>query len=115
MLKPAYGLVESSRLWQLTNEKWMQSQGVYEAHGFPQFFLKRDHNNNVVLLMAKVVDDFLLAGPCQEIIRFRQSMSTGFVLGRFIHQNNLIFNLLHVPRAIDGSIYISMHEYFEKH
>ncbi len=63
ILKPAYGLVESGRLWQITVEPWMiDSYGPAVVPGLPQLFVLRDEEGPPLLLIANVIDDFLLCG-----------------------------------------------------
>jgi Reverse transcriptase (RNA-dependent DNA polymerase) len=58
LLKPAYGLVESGRLWQIEVEKWIFSRGFVIITGAPQAFVLRK-DGNITMILAKVVDDIL--------------------------------------------------------
>lgn len=59
ILKPAYGLVESGDLWKLLVESWMSTQVAFEMHGLQQLFAKSDTHESIMIVLAKVVDDFL--------------------------------------------------------
>ncbi len=75
ILKPAYGLVESGRLWKTTVEAWMiDTYGLEVVPGLSQLLVLRSNKGPPVLLIAKVVDDFLLAGSPHEICRFRNAI-----------------------------------------
>lgn len=72
--KPAYGLVESGRLWQLTIEPWMLDEFNAETvPGLPQLFFKRNLNNQPDSIIAKVAEDILLAGTVAELNKFRHT------------------------------------------
>ncbi len=71
ILKPAYSLVESGRLWQTTFEPWMiDTYGLEIVPGLPQLLVYRGEQVPPRLLIAKVVDDFLLEGSPTEISNF---------------------------------------------
>lgn len=38
--------------------------------GLPQFFVKRNQSGRIILLIAKVIDDFLLGGLLHEMRNF---------------------------------------------
>lgn len=113
LLKPAYGLVESGRLWQLVVEEWMSNQGVTEVHGLQQLFVKRNEDGRIVLVMAKVVDDFLISGDREAITAFHGQMSTRFTVGRFIQEPDLVFNRLHIHQNPSFDVHVSMQEYMQ--
>lgn len=65
--------------------------------GFTQLFIIQTPNLiRPRLLIAKIVDDFLLTGDVQEIETFIDHSSKFFKAGRFILDRNLIFNRLHI-------------------
>ena len=74
LLKPAYGLVESGRLWQLCIEEGMTAYGFETIPGLPQLFILRQasQRTTITLIAAKVVDDILLAGTSKELGLFSQ-------------------------------------------
>ena len=69
LLKPAYGLVQSGRLWQLCIEEWMTTYGFKTIPGLPQLFTLRQasQKKKVSLIAAKVLDDVLLASTSKEL------------------------------------------------
>ena len=70
LLKPAYGTVESSRIWHLAVERWMSGQAIIEVPGLPQLFIKRRPNGGILPAICKVVDDFLMVGSQKYIDEF---------------------------------------------
>ncbi len=79
LLKSAYGLVESGRLWQMTVEPWLlNTYGFETIPGLPQLFVLKSNNGSLQLIVAKVVDDFLLAGLPSEISRFHRTIAKRF-------------------------------------
>ena len=111
ILKPAYGLVESGRLWQLAIERWFNKISIFEANGLPQLFVKRDADGNINLLIAKVVDDLLIAGRKSAISEFHEKIRDRFKVGRFQDDEHVIFNRLHISREGNGDITLGMEEY----
>ena len=63
--------------------------------------------------MAKVVDEFLIAGLPNDIQQFHHEIGKRFKVERFICDKDLIFNRLHISQADKGSITISMQEYMD--
>ena len=113
LLKPAYGFVESGRIWQLTVERWMKSQNLFQIPGLQQLFIQRDENSCVILAVAKVVDDFLIAGISSAIQKFHKEISRRFTVDRFLFGQALIFNRLHIRQEEDFSVYVNMKEYLQ--
>lgn len=59
LLKLAYGIADAGRQWQVVVENWMlTTAGLQRLFGLSQLFAKRDSNRNIILLVAKVTDDF---------------------------------------------------------
>jgi len=115
IVKPAYGLVESGRLWQLCVEEWLQAYGFTTLPGLPQLFVLRHRKSNkLVLLVAKVVDDFLLSGTPAELDRFSIAIKKRFHVGRYIDEPKFVFNRLSIHQSPNFSISISMKEFADK-
>lgn len=114
LLVPAYCLVDSGRLWQLAVEEWMEDNGVYQVHGMPQIFVERRLDGSIVLVIAKVVEDFLIAGLPESLRSFHDVISRRFQVGPFVESADLVFNRLHIHQDKDFSITVSMAEYLEK-
>ena len=113
LLKPAYGLRESGRIWQLTVERWMQSRDLFQVPGLQQLFIRRDDQGCISLAIAKVVDDFLIAGSNSAIRDFHNAISGRFTVGRFITGQSLIFNRLHISQEDSFTVHFNMKEYVQ--
>ncbi len=112
ILKPTYGLVESGRLWQTTIEPWMIGTcGLDIVPGLPKLFVYRGEQEPSRLLIAKVADDFLIAGSPAEISNFRKAISDGFEVGLFSQDTSNVFNRLHIKQYANRDIELSMEEY----
>ena len=94
LIKPAYGLVESGRLWQLCIEEWLSEYGFKQIAGFPQFFVLPSDGKIPGLFLVKVVDEILLAGETREIEKFSKAISKRFEVGRALIDIYLIFSKL---------------------
>ena len=114
LLKPAYGIIESGRLWQLKIESLMSGQGIVPIPGMTQLFMKFGDGGNVSLSICKVVDNFLVVGSPREVNYFHTALAKRFEVGRFVVDRLLIFNRLHIWQGNDGTVHIDMKEYMEK-
>jgi hypothetical protein len=84
ILRPTYGLIEGSRLWQLAIERWLFEYVFEEVPGLSEFSILRDNSGCITVLLAKVVDDLLLAGSATAITEFYQVLCARPKVGRFI-------------------------------
>ena len=92
-------------------------QEVYSTetvNGFVQLFVVRRHREQIVLIIAKVVDHFLMAGSVEEMNRFHDQLSKLFKVGRFICDQDIVFNRPPIHQEPDCSVHISMDEYLSK-
>ena len=114
LVKPPYGLVESGRLWQICIERWFQTYGLDTIPGMPQLFVLRcEKTGHMLLLVAKVVDDLLLAGVQTALSDFRVAITKRFKVGRYTAGSSLIFNRLHIECRSNGDVFISIQEFFD--
>ena len=111
LLKPAYGIVESGRIWRLAVERWMSRQGIIELPGLLQLYIKCRPNGGILLAIYKDVDEFLMAGSETDIDELHESTLKRFEIGRFVTGRDLIFNRLHVQQSDDQTVHIGMKEY----
>lgn len=91
----------------------MSTQEVSEVHGLQQLYVKRDTDRSILLIMAKVVDDFLLAGTKYAIQNFYRNLAERLEVGRFIFREDLIFNGLQISQDAYFTVSISMQECFQ--
>lgn len=113
LLRPAYGLTESGRLWQLVIESWLTSHSIDQIPGLPQLFVKRTSLGTISLALVKVVDDLLIVGPRTHIDEFHTAIAARFVVGRFLVDQPVVFNGLNIHRDGSGSVHYSMKDYFQ--
>jgi hypothetical protein len=76
---PCIGLVVTGRLWQLAIEKWIFARDFVVVPGAPQVFVLRQ-SDTLKMLIVKVVDDFLVCGPPDEIQAFYKDLSRTYKL-----------------------------------
>ncbi len=79
--------------------------------GLPELFVLKRNNRPLHMIVAKVVDDFLLDGLPSEISRFHRTIANRFQVGRFTKGTVLVFNRQHITQKSNGDIEISMEEY----
>lgn len=111
LLKPAYGLVDAPRLWQLTIEQWLTEMGFIMNVGMPQLFLLRDGNKEISVILVKVVDDLLITGDASAVNYFLEELQKRFKVGRIVRDRTMIFNKLHIELHPDKSISFNMYEF----
>ena len=75
--------------------------------------MKYDFSRHIVLAIAKVVDDFLIAGSPSYIEQFRQNLQQRFEIGSFVTGRKLVFNRLLITQDEDYTVHIHMREYME--
>ena len=81
---------------------------------FPQLFVLRDSHQQIQILIAKVVEEHLIAGDKEEVSKFSSAFSTRFENGRFVEKTPLAFHRRYISQETDVSISVSMSEYFPK-
>ncbi len=64
------------------------------------------------LLIAKVVDDFLIAGARTEISNFRFAISDRFEVGRFSQDISVVVHCLHIKQHSSGDINGGVHGHY---
>jgi hypothetical protein len=69
-LRPAYGLVESDPFWHLANARWFFEYWFEKVPGLSQFFILRNNLGRITVLLAKVVNDFLLTASVTAMTEF---------------------------------------------
>lgn len=82
--------------------------------GLPQLFIKENESSFIDLLIAKVTDDFLLAGHIREMQKFATMLQDQFVVGKVILDEMVHFDGCEVEQATNGDITMSMVRYLER-
>jgi hypothetical protein len=103
ILRPPFGLVESGRLWQLAIERWLFDYGFETLPGLSQFFILRYNSGRITVLLARVVDDLLLAGSVTTKNEFYNALYSQLNVGRFICDIPFTFNALNITQDPSSS------------
>ena len=111
LLSLPYGIVEAGRQWQLVSDDFLSAIGLEEVYALPQCFLLRK-GGRPVLLVGKIVDDFLIAGTPTSITWFCKQINQRFRVGTETHYPEpLRFNGSIIQQAKDFSVRVSMEEF----
>lgn len=115
LTKLVYGIAESGRQWSQTIETWMYNQCQLErVDTISQLFIRRDSNGKIGFILAKVVDDLLIASNIGNINGFSRALHKRFEVGKFRIDSNLVFNGCEIQQDEDGNIFMSMNSYMSK-
>ena len=114
LIRPAYGITEAGRLWQRTINDFLSSYGFESIREIPDFFVLR-RDGKIVILLAKLVDDCLLAGTAEETQKFYSAFSSKFSVGSLVAaENGMRFAGLDISQKADFSVEASMAPAFPK-
>ena len=91
-------------------DKWLKTQGLHQVARFPKLFVRRNQAEIPTLLIAKVVDDMLLAGEASEMISFVEKLAKRFEVGRHVEDPSFVFNRLAITRSPESHISFDMDE-----
>lgn len=115
LLRLPYGIVEAGRQWLCAVEDWMlEKYNMQRVFGVDQLFARRRPDGNIVLLVAKVVDDFFMAGDLLEINHFSEHIDAAFKLGATSVDLHLKFLGCDINILDDGSVDLSMADYLDR-
>ena len=115
LTKLPYGIVEAGRQWQKTVESWMLRDGKLERIiGLSQIFVERNTTGKVILIVAKVTDDFLIGGLVPAIKSFIYRMKLRFQIGKEVVDQKFLFDGCEIEQYKDESIKMSMHRYIDR-
>lgn len=79
--KKPYGIDDSGRQWLCVVEDWIHSYRLSQVFGILQLFCERDADGQIILLIAKVVDEFLIIGKRHDLTPFLEALEKRFELG----------------------------------
>lgn len=77
-LAATYGLVNSTAKWQVMSDSALVSFGLVESACVPQLFMQVNDNNNLQMVLIKIVDDILTCGSDNAIRSFIHSFGSSF-------------------------------------
>lgn len=110
-----YGIVEEGRQWLCAIENWMvESFDINRVFGDEQLFVRRGQDVKIQLIIAKVVDDFLLAGTESQIQLFFGCIQKEFKLGASKIGRDLKFLGCAIKSLEDGSMEMSTIPHLER-
>lgn len=113
LLKLPYGMADAGRQWQMRAENWLLGKaGMERIDGVNQMFVRRD-SGRIKLLVAKVVDDFLITGRTEDIKAFMKELAEEFEVGKTAIGGAFKFNGCEIDVGADV-IELSMWEYLDK-
>lgn len=82
LMKLLYGIGEVGRQWLCAIGNWLIGiYGMYCVSGIDQLFVKRTPNGSILLLVAKVADEFLISGNLDLIEHVFNNLNYSFYLG----------------------------------
>lgn len=88
--------------------------GIQRVFGVSQLFTKRDLTGKIILLIAKVTDDFLVSGPLSKINDFMEDLKKDFDVGKIRIGNHFTFNGCEVSIDADRNVTLSMEKYIRR-
>lgn len=104
LLAAAYGLVNANAKWQVLSDALVLALGFEPIALCPQLFAMRA-NGSIVVLLAKVVDDIILAGKVDTVDNVIAAINQKFPLGTIAHGPGLLrFFGLNIRQNEDHSI-----------
>lgn len=80
LLTAAYGLVNANAKWQTQSDALLRELGLRQFSAVPQLFYIRT-NDATTLLLAKIVDDFLITGVPHTVKNFLRNFNEKFRFG----------------------------------
>lgn len=114
LLRLPYGIVEAGRQWLCAVEQWMlEEYGLDKVPAVDQLFYKRGEDMRITLIVAKVVDDFIIGGFASEITSFLESLNKRFKIGRSNRGMNLKFLGCSISRE-ECRVTLSMPDYLQR-
>lgn len=114
-MQRSYGIVEAGRYLEKTGQRCMLSsaelQGVY---GQSQLFLTPNKNETIVLLVAEVIDDFLLSSSTDGIPDSITTSRQRFDVAKVGIDERLFLSSSEATQNRTGNITMATHPYIER-
>lgn len=110
-----YGVVEAGRQWLCAIRVWiLRAYKGERVAGVEQIFYKKGEHGWIVLLITKVVEDFLIVGTDSAVLDFLYHLDTRFKPGQIGRGSTLKFLGCHLTTTKDGDTEISMKDYLKQ-
>lgn len=100
---PAYVLVVSGSLWQLSVENWLFEKELEHLPGVP-YLVVLWKEESVILLLAYIVDEMIFARKQEAITEFEKAMCAKFDVCILSSGSDIVFNHLFIQQHSDVSI-----------
>lgn len=114
LLRLPYGISEAGRQWALVIEFWLISDmGFQRVRGASQLYIKRDRSGEIILILAKVTDDILMAGTIVAMKWLSRQMDKRFGLSKSTIDGAIDYNGCRITQDVDGSITMDMTSYMQ--
>lgn len=112
LLRLPYGVCEAGRQWAKRIEEWLLSIcGFERVQGASQLYILRNEDGTIIMLLAKVTDDMLMAGSPTTMNEFISKLEQEFTLSKAIVNGPVIYNGCRITQDDDGTIQLSTEEY----
>lgn len=114
LLKMPYGVSEAGRQWALVFEEWLtRDMGMETVRGISQLFVKRREDGSILLMVAKVTDDLLIAASAGVMKEFVEQVRKRFKISKSITNGPILFNGALIDRNERGDVSITMQPFME--
>ena len=88
--------------------------GLVRIQGLNQIYVLRDSCGKIILIVAKVTDDFICGGAVQEITSFMEELKKRFEVGKVVIDSKFHFNGCEIEQNAEGSVRMSMDSYMNE-
>ena len=96
-------------------EGWLTIEAGCElVASLSQLYVKRNKSGEIILLVAKLTDDLLLAGTHNELRAFTEQISARFKISKTITTGEIKFNGCTITKNNGGDIQMTMDEYAQE-
>ena len=114
LLAPAYGLVDSGRLWFLTSRVALCNDfGLSPSKTEPTLFYHKDEKDNLTLLVLVQVDNYIYTGEKDKMKSFEAFLSISFDIGTVERQSFQVYGS-EINREANGEIVLSQNSKLEE-
>lgn len=114
LLKLPYGISEAGRQWAVVIEFWLlNDMGFQRIRGASQLYIKKDRSGEIILIIAKVTDDVLMAGTLIAMKWLSRQMDKRFGLSKSTIDDTIDYNGCRITQDDDGSITLDMTKYMQ--
>lgn len=114
LLKLPYGISEAGRQWAKVFEEWLITEmNMYTVEGVSQLFIKRRQDGSIMLMVAKVTDDLLIAADTETMREFIKKVNERFKVSKSVVDEQILFNGTRIMQDSAGNISMTMKDYMK--